>query len=190
MDWAALSEELREISEDEGWAFHAPDPAAVDALETKHGITLPEPYRRFVREVASGIATDCMQLVQLGDPGGPESRPAGPFPLDAAFGDAVLAALKGRPFAQVAGDPAFEAGNIEGTPPGCLVVGELDGVYSALVITGPQRGQVWQLGDLAFPETRQRHTGDGDDRRLDFGGWFECWLQENGLKLKTPRVWT
>ncbi len=33
------------------------------------------------------------------------------------------------------------------------------------------------------PETRHRHTGDGDSARLDFAGWFACWLIGNGVRV-------
>lgn len=186
MDAAPRGEKLRQIALNEGWTIHPPlSEARLNDIETKRGISIPDPYRTFLLTVASGLDTDCMQLCpfeeSLTELEGPITTQ---FPYTKAYGDALIGALEsGRPLSEIADDPAFAAGQFHGVPPGCLIIGELDGARSVLVVTGEERGHIWQIGDLDMPETRHRHAGDGDHRRLNFEGWFACWLVENGVKL-------
>ena len=186
MNWEDLGAKLAAIAQREGWTYHPPITAEVFAtFEADHRVILPEPYARFLREVSGGVETDCMQLVPFSEGAGDdEARFATPFPYDSAYGDAILAALaRGRTLGNLAADRAMSSAQVRGLPPGCIVIGELDGVRSVLVITGEERGRVWQIGDFDLPETRHRHTGDGDSARLDFAGWFACWLIENGVRV-------
>ena len=186
MNWEDLGAKLAAVAQREGWTYHPPITAeAFAAFEADHGVTLPEPYARFLREVSGGLETDCMPLVPFADGAhDDDARFATPFPYDTAYGDAILAALaSGRTLGDVAADTTMAARQARGLPPGCIVIGELDGARSVLVIIGEERGRVWQIGDFDLPETRHRHCGDGDATRLDFAGWFACWLIENGVRL-------
>jgi hypothetical protein len=186
MDWTDLGPKLRAVAEREGWTFHPPlDEDRLAAFERAHGVSLPEPYRRFLCEVTGGIDTDCMQLSPFERSIEEREHPLSEsFPYRTAYGDQILSALAGgQPLAALARDPVFAALQVHGLPRGCLVVGELDGIQSVLVLSGEERGRIWQVGDFDLPETRHRHTGDGNLDRLDFAAWFDCWLHENGLRL-------
>jgi len=188
MRWEGLAEVLSDICEREGWVFHAPDPNAVTAFEHSSGVSVPEPYRSFLLEVSSGMATDCMQLERFASD--EAARPSEPFPYDRAYGDSIITALgEGRTLDELAADPAFAVRQVHGLPPGCLVVGELDGMLCVLALSGEEAGYVWRVGDFDLPETRHAHEPQGDDGRMEFGRWFMEWLVENGLEAEVTKRW-
>lgn len=185
--WDGLAAVLADICEREGWTFHGPDLNAVVAFEHASGVMVPEPYRSFVCEVSSGIETDCMQLARFATE--ELALPAAPFPYDRDYGDRIITALAaGRSLTELGADPAFAVRQHRGVPPGCLVIGELDGALSVLALNGEELGSVWLVGDFDLPETRHKHTGDGDSMRLDFARWLDCWAAENGLTKELAEI--
>jgi hypothetical protein len=142
----------------------------VAAFESKHGIVLPEGYRRFLLEIGrSGQGPPCYGLVQLGEVDGdmgPEDQRnwrrlpqvAEPFPFrrmwcweDEEYPDeAAFAANRSRIY----------RGNIFLGNDGC-------GMYWHLIVTGAERGHVWQFtGEGILPTKPKR----------DFLRWYEDWL--------------
>lgn len=126
--------------------------AEVGAFEETHGISLPEPYRAFVVEIANGaVGPPHYGLVPLGAPAGTNSY------------HVVRSGFLARPF------PLTEFWMWEGTDDledpqkierfrqthdfGSLPLGtDGDGMDYALVISGEARGQVWMLtGEGAMP---------------------------------------
>lgn len=136
---------------------------AVHAFEARHGVVLPEPYRTFVAEITDGSFQGppdfgLVGLEELPDDWGddPAGRDLGrPFPLTSAWiwedddrPEEELAPLR----AQV-----FDHGSIVLGTDGC-------GMYWHLVVTGPQRGRVWNI------------TGEGAcPFDAGFAGWVGHW---------------
>ncbi|MEU4096741.1 SMI1/KNR4 family protein [Streptomyces sp. NPDC026673] len=144
----------------------------VRAFEARHGVVLPEPYRTFVAEITDGSFQGPPEfgLVGLeelpGDWGDqrPERDLSRPFPLTSAWmwedderPEEELAPLLG---------PVFDHGSIVLGTDGC-------GMYWYLVVTGPQRGRVWNIcGEGACPfgaESGHTTTAAG------FADWVGHW---------------
>jgi hypothetical protein len=139
-------------------------------FESKHGIVLPEGYRRFILEVgSSGPGPPEYRLVKLGKAASdmdPESKRnwtrlphvAEPFPFrrmwcweDEEYDD----------------EEAFEAklariyrGNIFLGNDGC-------GMYWHLIVTGAERGHIWHFTGEGIVPTKPKR---------DFLCWYEDWL--------------
>ncbi|MEU8778601.1 SMI1/KNR4 family protein [Streptomyces sp. NPDC048606] len=128
---------------------------AVRAFEAEHGVVLPEPYRTCVAEVCDGLPDGPPHygLLPLADTpsdwgrGRPERRLAEPFPLTAAWlweAEEDGATLSVEEF-EARTDPVFDHGSLLLGTDGC-------GMYWHLIVTGPQRGHVWQIaGEGAMP---------------------------------------
>ncbi|MFL1446541.1 SMI1/KNR4 family protein, partial [Nocardiopsis protaetiae] len=145
---------------------------AVRAFEAEHGITLPEPYRTFVAEIADG------------SPAGPPYH--GLLPLDEVpVGREDTGPLSpGDPF-PLTGMWVWEDDDEEPDPEtlktvfnhGSIVLGtDGSGMDWHLVVTGPQRGHVWQLtGEGAGP------SGPGSGftavEAPGFAGWVDHWAR-------------
>jgi hypothetical protein len=140
----------------------------VSAFESRHGILLPEGYRRFILEIGrSGEGPPHYGLVKLGD---------APSDLDAESRRnwTKLPHIAERfPFRKAwiwedeDDEAAFEKkqhriylGNIVLGNDGC-------GMYWHLIVTGSERGKVWQFtGEGITPTVPKR----------DFLRWYEDWL--------------
>jgi hypothetical protein len=136
----------------------------IRAFESAYGVLLPEEYRAFVEKVGNG---------GLGPPN------LGMVPLGAVARGAGAEALAGlrRPF------PLTEYWVWEGEEPlspekialrervftdGSLVLGEDGcGMFWHLVVTGPERGQMWHIADQGAQPCAPRRT---------FLSWYEYWL--------------
>jgi hypothetical protein len=151
---------------------------AVLAWEVDHGVVLPEPYRTFVAEIADGSSYGPPEdggLLPLNwlpaDWPGEDRDEAADFPLTEAWfwendprdPDDVEALV----------DEVYRCGSV--------VLGSMTGpVYWLLVVSGPQRGQIWLLSDvgaLPFPGpdgAEQDGTG--------FMGWVQRWHED-------PEAW-
>jgi SMI1 / KNR4 family (SUKH-1) len=142
-------------------AFKPVSREEVEAFETEHGIALPEGYRRFVLEIGNG-GEKFYDIVPLGRV--PRhfhrraedefARLANPFPFT-------------KFWVWEAEDSPDEA-RMEQVGDGRLILGDQGcGIYWALIVTGPQRGQMWHL------------TGEGIQPCApprDFLSWYEYWL--------------
>ncbi len=139
----------------------------VAAFEARAGIELPEDYRRFILEVGNGGEgpPDC-GLLPLG------ATPENDVPgyLRQGYGD-----LLRRPFPFVehwiweAEEPvANNDARHQAVSHGNLVLGHDGcGQYWSLVVSGNQRGQMWQLTDVGIQPCAPSVT---------FLKWYEYWL--------------
>lgn len=162
---ALLRERRIETFGSNGHGFTLSEPmreADVRALETKHGITLPEAYRAFLLEEGASGAGPYYGLV-------PPDRWG-----DALFGDVAMPDFAARPclwtpdstlewdVVREANDEPFQ---------GAIVLADQGCAYYAMLVTaGEARGRVMYVsldgGEPKFVE-------DGD-----FRAWYERWLDE------------
>lgn len=143
---------------------------AVRAFEAGHGITLPEPYRTFVAEIADGSAAGPPEygLLPLAEmprdwgEGRPERILSRPFPLVEEW---TWCADEEEPEDEVL-DPVFDHGSLVLGTDGC-------GQYWHLVVTGPRRGDVWLIAEEgACPFGRGSGSTTGAP---GFAGWVAHW---------------
>ena len=138
----------------------------VGAVEEHLGVALPIEYREFLLHVGSGWERCCLlspqqALLELG--GG---RPWEAFPFDNEEATAVIA----RDLARAAGAPR-PALDGESPPDGALrLIDEGCGTVDYLILTGPQRGTVWQEWDLGF--TPHYALRNGRPVQLTFLAWL------------------
>ncbi|MGY3848311.1 SMI1/KNR4 family protein [Streptomyces hydrogenans] len=150
---------------------------AVRSFEAEHGVVLPEPYRTFVAEVGDGLRAGppyygLLPLAQTPPDWGavrPERRLAEPFPLTEAWvwEDDEDPALPEEEF-EARTSAVFDHGSLLLGTDGC-------GMYWHLVVTGPQRGHVWQIaGEGALPFGS--HVADPPmPGTPGFTGWVTHW---------------
>jgi hypothetical protein len=146
---------------------------AVRAFEREHGIVLPEPYRTLVAEICDGCTegpADVDGLIPVAalpaDWGCDQTERvlSKPFPLTGAWtweDDA-------RPYEVI--EPLID----EVSNHGSVVLGtDGCGMYWHLVVTGEQRGRIWNISDVGaapFGATFGHFSaGDG------FVGWVADW---------------
>ncbi|KAK2741520.1 hypothetical protein FQN55_008272 [Onygenales sp. PD_40] len=142
---------------------------AVHAFESENDITLPEPYRTFVAEIADGCSSGPPEWgllpLRLGEEQTLDDL-ATPFPLT-------------KPW-MFETDPTWPEGLEPGTSlrTGLVELGtEGCGMDWFLVVTGQQRGMVWQLSEhgamqcteLGYPRSR-----------AGFMGWVRDWAERRG----------
>jgi hypothetical protein len=155
--------------------FEAPMSArALSAFEKRHAITLPDEYRRFVREVSAGGSDTRLGPPHLITPvaaarlvkreGG---RLAAPFPLTNA--DAARVMLAAAQCAPDAIRPAIRRDLSDGVLPLMDLGG---GNMDFLVVSGPQRGRVWQAWEWGWSPLWRRVRGKPEPH-----GFFS-WLLE------------
>lgn len=153
--------------------------AGVSEFERVHGITLPEPYREFVSDVANGAAgPPDYGLVAIGE-------------CELTESDAVRRRTLGRQFPLT--EPWVWEGEEHPDPErldatyhdGTLYLGT-DGCAMdyVLVVTGEARGQVWMVAD-----------GGAQPVADDFGRWIEGdvpsyadWTRDPGTVAPVPRA--
>ncbi|MFB7427722.1 SMI1/KNR4 family protein [Streptomyces hydrogenans] len=150
---------------------------AVRSFEAEHGVVLPEPYRTFVAEVGDGLRAGppyygLLPLAQTPPDWGagrPERRLVEPFPLTEAWvwEDDEDPALPEEEF-EARTSAVFDHGSLLLGTDGC-------GMYWHLVVTGPQRGHVWQIaGEGALPFGS--HVADPPmPGTPSFTGWVTHW---------------
>ncbi len=196
---ASLSERLRAIREDldelsrldVAYRVHGSEPPTghgyrrlppldeerVAAFEGNAGIRLPEEFRRFLLEVSAGGAGPGYGLSVAESLDEPGEHLRSPFPLDPADGREVVDARRsGRDTgAFVEADPRSREGVLELSHGGC-------GWYTALVLEGPMRGEVWTVGDFGWCPQHDADTGDA----LSFLDWIERWLRDALLLVTAP----
>ncbi|RSS52956.1 SMI1/KNR4 family protein [Streptomyces sp. WAC07061] len=169
---------LREIFSSRPGAVPPAGWEAVRSFEAEHGVVLPEPYRTFVAEICDGLPEGppyygLLPLAQTPPDWGtdrPERRLAEPFPLTAAWlweAEDDGAELSEAEFEALT-DPVCDHGSLLLGTDGC-------GMYWHLVVTGPQRGHVWQIaGEGAMP-----FGPDSPDAVMPgtpgFTGWAAHW---------------
>lgn len=140
--------------------------ADVIAFEQKHGIQLPDEYRTFLLRVGNGgLGPPFYRLQPLGE------VPSGMTPRENAEWSQLALVREAFPFTRYW---VWEEGELstEGTEDdvhkGSLRIGDDGcGMYWHLIITGPDRGMVWQI------------TGEGIQPiapKRSFLQWYEDWL--------------
>ncbi len=148
--------------------------AEVRALETSHGIELPEAYRTFLIEAGASGAGPYYGIMP----------PAGWG--DLLFGDVAMPDWAARPFGWTAETPRDDAtwqqrsAGLDEPFQGAIAIADQGCAnYAALVITGEERGRVVYVsleGRVPFfPEN------------TDFLSWYERWLDE--LSWGHTHVW-
>ncbi len=153
------------------WREPALGHEAVSAWESANRVTLPEPYRTLLAEIAGGSSLGPPEdggLLPLGwlPPGWPgqgDRNPAAPFPLEESW------AWEGEPPAEDRDERVADVYR-----QGSVVLGTDDELsYWVLVVTGPQRGKVWLIADAgAYPYPAPEAFG--------FLEWVQHWHAGNG----------
>ncbi|MFE0640647.1 SMI1/KNR4 family protein [Streptomyces sp. NPDC058877] len=151
----------------------------VRSFEAEHRIVLPEPYRTFAAEICDGLRAGpphygLLPLSQTPPDWGayrPERLLAEPFPLTVAWlwEEDDETALSMEEF-EARTAPVFDHGSLLLGTDGC-------GMYWHLIVTGPQRGHVWQIsGEGAVP-----FGSPSPDALMPgtpgFTGWVTHWAQ-------------
>jgi hypothetical protein len=134
-------------------------------FERRHGITLPEDYRRFLREVGNGGAGDEAGLHPLPLHARPDALPLNEsFPITAAKARRILTRRA----------PEFVPQPISG----CLRISEdAHGAHETLlVVNGELAGTVWY--DVDSPSSGLVPAVHEDGSLVDFAGWYEGWLDQ------------
>ncbi|MDX3456128.1 SMI1/KNR4 family protein [Streptomyces sp. ME02-8801-2C] len=148
---------------------------AVHAFEAEHRIVLPEPYRTFVAEITDGSYSGppeygLLSVAELPDDWGGEEQErnlSSPFPLAKAWmweddphpaedADALL-------------EQVYNHGSIVLGTEGCAMNWHL-------IVTGPQRGNVWMISDVgAVPFGAQFGFTTAEP---GFAGWVHHWAEK------------
>ena len=125
------------------------------SFEQKHGITLPEGYRRFLLEVGDGCDMfDGFDFLPLN-----AERDFQNFSASFPFTEYVIE-----------DDEPLSDEFWEQVTQGTLELIDIgDGQTFNLVITGPCRGEIWHFSEMGVQPCCQRQ---------DFLGWFERWLTD------------
>lgn len=145
----------------------------VRAFERAHDIVLPEPYRTLVAEICDGCTEGppdidgLIPLAALPADWGPDDTQrvlAEPFPLTEAW----VWEDDPRPYEEI--EPLIDAVSNHGS----VVLGtDGCGMYWHLVVTGPQRGRLWNISDVgAAPFGAVFGTTAATD---GFAGWVGLW---------------
>jgi hypothetical protein len=145
----------------------------VRSFEQQHGVELPQHYREFILTVGDGRAGPGYGLARLS-------------------GCRVWGTLRSPfvPLAEADGmdsdDPEQDDGSVSSPYNGCMAIGHQGcGVWYLLVVTGPQRGQIWK--DLSVEDRGFLPTWRG------FLQWYEGWLDgilaDPGLAERLEDQW-
>ena len=181
------------------YKLNPPLPASViEAFEGRHGVSLPEDYRRFITEIGDGGAGPCYGVLPFGkddddrdwEGGGLVGDPSRPFPhttswnLPESFWDGEPDPPPGTPPEEEDRlmeawdreleahywDPAIMDGAIPICHLGCAL-------RQWLVIHGPQRGFVWN-DDRADNGGISPLLGDSGEP-VTFSRWYMTWLEDS-----------
>lgn len=150
-------------------------PLAVAAFEREHAVLLPEPYRTLVAEICDGCArgpADIDGLIPLAalpaDWGCAQTQRvlSRPFPLTSPW----VWEDDPRPYEEIEPliDDVSNHGSVVLGTGGC-------GLYWHLVVTGPQRGRIWQISDVGAAPVCE-HPADEEG----FAGWVSRWRSVRG----------
>ena len=168
----------------------------VTDFENTHGLSLPHDYRSFLISVGNGGAGPAYGVFKLGEMDhGHDERPwsdvfvgdlAKPFPHTSEWNDA-----SGMPVFDAAweDDPEREEQYEEeysvwenrywttGNVNGAIAICHLGcAVRQWLVVTGPERGHVWN--DYRTDHAGLKPLHIGDRLRVTFRQWYQFWLEE------------
>ena len=171
-----MDDALRRIEaklRDAGLRLRKPlDEGRIGAFERRHGIRLPEGYRRFIAEIGDGGPIPPYGLLPLG------RRPKGPLTPEFLRARQSLPFLA-SPFPFTRGwitedGEESDEGDVEQVAHGNLLLGDGGcGIEWRLIVTGPGRGSVWEFCDVGL--------GPAEPRR-DFLGWYEDQLDEHATR--------
>lgn len=154
----------------------------VAAYENRHGITFPEPYRTFLLKVSNGGTG----LYSLGSdffddngPGPEVGDPSRPFPHQSAWNEEDESLDMDRELTEEEEEKAWEARQetylrpdlVDGTVP---LADEGCGHYALLVVTGPERGNVWM--DSRGSDEGISPVTDARGNHVTFAEWYMTWL--------------
>jgi hypothetical protein len=188
------------------------DEAEVEAFERQHGISLPEDYRCFTTEIGNGGAGPNYGLFPLGKNGEDEDlwhvpsqvgNLAEPFPHDDNWNlpdefwsqepdpppgtteeeeDRLMVAWYAKLDEQHYFDPKSMNGAVPVSEVGC-------GLSQWLIVSGPQKGYVWN--DYRADYAGLRPLRDGDGKQMTFADWYVAWLESarRDELFKMPEVW-
>ncbi|TWU26140.1 SMI1/KNR4 family protein [Novipirellula artificiosorum] len=174
----------------------------VSKFEVKHGIELPEGYRRFITELGNGGAgpyyglfkfremDDCYSSQRWKENDGFVGTLAKPFPHTKAWNDLPeypgedeiqdedLHEAEVERIDRIYWNPEHVNGAIPICHQGCAL-------RNWLVVTGPEAGNVWEdlradEGGLV-PAKRKRKS------RMTFLEWYDDWLQQAVATLPKPK---
>ena len=154
--------------------------AEITSFETKNNLRLPEEYREYLTQIANGGAGPFYGLMALEENGRGKTSPAEPFPLTGDQPVFLLELYEEHEEPDEIIEKVYEE-----TQRGVSYLShEGCGMYSVLVINGPEYGHVWYF-DFAndagvFPLT---HPATGAP--LGFFDWLELWLDAALAHLTT-----
>lgn len=169
----------------DGYRLNPPiAPAALDELETRWGVTLPEPYRSFVLEVGDGGAGPgpCgLFRIDRSDLGRDYDEAeldraffAAPWPHAGPWNDHASVTSQTPDDEEYLDycSPRWVTGSLNISHQGC-------GYMIRLVVTGDARGQLWE----------DARCSDGGLLPLscDFGVWYMTWLAQT-MRSAVPRA--
>ena len=184
-------------SSSHNYSLHPPlDAAEVEAFERRHGLELPEEYRRFITTVGNGGAGPGHGLfpfgyddegkwgefLPIGDPGKPfpyqekwnldeefwKDEPRCPDDMSFEEHDRLMAEWDAR-LEPVYWAPSIMNGAIPICHQGCAL-------RQWLVVNGEQRGNVWD--DLRADNAGLRPVVGVADKPATFSDWYFTWLEE------------
>jgi hypothetical protein len=166
MDWIRRAFADIRLGPPRGWP-------GVHAWEANWRVTLPEPYRSFVAVVGDGCpgGPPICGLLPLGEvPDRLHAVPTPdsvrrPFPLDRTWNWEEQQAWTEED--QARSGAAFTDGVLNLGDDGC-------GRFFMLVVTGSERGNVWQVGSLGAAPVGAGADADAG-RRVDFATWVANW---------------
>lgn len=170
--------------------------SVVANFESKHGISLPEDYRRFITELGNGGAgpyygvfkfremDDCHTYQRWKENDGFVGTLSKPFPHTKAWNDvppfpeeqeneSLYDADMDR-FYKIYWNPENVNGAIPICHQGCAV-------RNWLIVTGPETGNVWE--DLRSHQEGLKPAQLTRKKRVTFLEWYNAWLQQAVAKL-------
>ncbi|MET8433093.1 SMI1/KNR4 family protein [Streptomyces sp900116325] len=163
----------------------------VRAWEAEHVLELPEPYRTFVAEISNGTRegpstthgllplgqfpeswqrweAECWPSPEPFDGTAPQ-KPAVPFPLKEEW------QWEYDYYDHNQHSPLLHGVHQHGS---ILLGGNRGREFWILIVTGPQRGRVWWLGDgCAAPYV---DAGEEAEPEVDFVSWLQDWQSDRG----------
>lgn len=161
--------------------------AELAAYEARHDLKLPEDYRQYLATVANGGAGPFYGLMALEDNDDATIDPAAEFAYTRE-NPLVLVNAYDELGAQTADMDEDEAEEFEeefyDKLYGSVACGlsylahEGCGMYSALVLKGPEYGNVWYV-DLANDAGAYPLTSPKNDAPMGFAEWYELWLDHS-----------
>ena len=167
--------------------------AEVEAFEKRYGIELPEDYRRIITEIGNGGRGPRYELFPLGeyrslDQAVFADHLAEPFPhqdawnLPSEFWEREPDYDGMTPEAEERAEEEWDALLIEhyGAPwimAGAMPISDLGcGSFEWLVVTGPQRGYVWE--DRRADNLGVAPARDSDGNRVTFADWYMAQFED------------